>query len=76
MRPCRARTLSLFCVKAILEGLQILIKYDPDGSFNAEHDEVFAGGPPPDDMTLEDVKRLHDLNWRWKPDFPCWAKFT
>ncbi len=64
-------------MKKVAEGLQILLKYDPDGGCCAEHDEFYAGNDcPPEKMTPEDVARLDELGWLWDADLPSWMKFV
>ncbi len=63
-------------MKDIHEGLGILLKYKPDGSCDAEHDEIFAEGPEPEAMAPEDAARLDDLGWRWDGSLGSWCKFT
>lgn len=51
-------------MKEILEGLQILSKYFPDGDFHGEHDQIWAGGEIKEGTILdEDMKRLEELRW-------------
>lgn len=46
-----------------IESLEIFKKYDDtDGLSGAEHDEVF-GGPDPEVVSAEDLKRLEELGW-------------
>lgn len=57
-------------------GLAILLNYAPDGSTCAEHDEIFAEGPPPEKMSAEDRDKLASLRWRYDATLPSWQKFT
>jgi hypothetical protein len=63
-------------MRKIFEGLKILLKYDPDGDADAQHDELFASDVPPDKMEPDDVKQLTDLGWRWDTRLTSWRKFT
>lgn len=63
-------------MKKIYEGLQILLKYEPEGGMSAEHDEVFADGPSPANMSAEDVEKLEELGWRFQPEFDSWRAFV
>jgi hypothetical protein len=44
----------------------------------AEHDELFASGPPPSDITWFDteLEMLAAWGWRWDEDLDSWAIFT
>lgn len=49
-----------------------------DFQVSAEHDELFASGPSPEnihwfDSELDDMARW---GWRWDADIESWAKFT
>jgi hypothetical protein len=51
-------------MKKILEGLQILSKYFPNGDFHGEHDQVWAGGELDEiEISKEDKERLEELGW-------------
>ena len=63
-------------MKTIHEGLTILLRYDPEGDFSAEHDEVYAGGGHPDEMEPDDVAKLLELGWRWDESMDSWVCFT
>ena len=64
-------------MKAVLEGLQILSKYDAQGECDAEHDELYASGDfPPHKLGPADVRRLEQLGWSWDVSFGSWRKFV
>jgi len=63
-------------VKNMHAGLTILLKYDPDGGFMAEHHEVYTGGPLPQELSKEDAAELDRLGWFWSDDYESWMKFT
>ncbi len=66
-------------MKEIYEGLGILLKYKPQGadsSCAAEHDIIYASGPPPEELDPEDKKKLEKLHWVWEEGFDSWIKFT
>ncbi len=63
-------------MKRVYEGLAVLVKYDPNGYFAAEHDEIFAGGPEPIRITEEDLATLKKLGWSWDESLPAWHKFV
>jgi len=68
--------------KDVIEGLQILVKYqieeDPFG-VDAQHDILYCG-PSLEDLegklTKEDRKRLIDLGWHEDSEGTCWACFV
>lgn len=57
-------------------GLTILLTYTPKGTTCAEHDEIFAEGPPPEKMCAEDRDKLAALRWHYDATLPSWKKFT
>lgn len=60
----------------IAEGLEILLIFG-DGSFDAAHEEVFAGhGTPPRVLSDAHKKRMADLRWSWLQEHHCWHHFT
>ncbi len=62
----------------VLRGLVILTGYKPDGStwnIDAQHDELFAQGRPPDEMDTAEVQELEDLGWHWTGE-GSWRRFT
>lgn len=63
-------------MKSVLAGLQVLAKYNDNAEFDAQHDEIFCGGPPPDAVTDDDKKVLEENRWRWSEEFECWRKFV
>jgi len=63
-------------MKRLLEGLQILAKYWPDGDVSAEHDVIYVGGPK-EEMSAEDVALLEAIRgWFYEDQYDCWGKFT
>ena len=56
--------------RQINEGLSILLRYakDRDAYMCANHDEVFLPGPPPDEISDADRKRLEELGIDWDGD--------
>jgi hypothetical protein len=64
-------------MKAVLEILQLLSKYDPDGEVDAEHDELYVSGDfAPDKLGPADVRRLEQLGCRWDEGYGSWRKFV
>ena len=64
-------------MERIKEGLEILLKYNcKDKDFSAEHDQVWAGGPEPSELSAEDSAALDGLGWFWDEEFECWSHFA
>ena len=64
-------------MKTVTEGLQILLKYFPDGDIAAEHDIIYAGGDN-DDVSIsdEDMKRLEEFRWHYDKSLPSWYTYV
>lgn len=63
--------------RSVARGLQILNGYKSDGETwecDAQHDELHATGPAPEDLSGEDAKELRDLGWLWTGT--SWRRFT
>lgn len=59
----------------ILEGMQIIAKYDPQFDMCAEHDQIWVGHDV--EVSEEDKKRLLDLNWFQDSDADdSWSHFV
>lgn len=54
----------------MLESFTIFHKYDADHIHQASHDQIWAG-PPVDEVSEEDLKRLSEL--KWIPDDDCFT---
>lgn len=63
-------------MKDVYDGLAILLRYDPDGDFDSQHDQLFCGGPRPDLIDAADFAKLDDLGFFWNEEFESWSKFT
>lgn len=63
-------------MKKVFEGLRILIKYDPNGSFSTERDKILCGGPNPDSLPEDEARQLDELGWYWSREYECWSKFV
>ena len=61
-------------MKRISEVLNILMKYDPDSDFSAEHDKIWAASSEVE-ITDEDLNRLEELGWFIDEEFDCWSHF-
>lgn len=60
----------------VLEGLRILLKYQPRSDVAAEHETIYAGGPVPDQLSEEDRVDLTNLGWAYDTQQTSWRKFT
>lgn len=63
-------------MKQIRDGLNILLKYEPDGDCAAEHDVFYVGGGKPEDISEEDRAELEKLGWFWDDSLDSWSTFT
>ncbi len=61
-------------ISKIADGLNIFIKYEPEGEMNHEHDIIYACGIR--NLSPEDEKTLVGLGWFWDEEYDCWAIFT
>lgn len=64
-------------MRRVFEGLQILLKYNSEGYFCAQHDQIFtegAGRVLPENISEEDKKVLKDNGWFW--EHGSWTKFV
>jgi hypothetical protein len=43
---------------------------------SAEHDMIHLGGPEPEALPDEVVKRLDELGVFWSTEYDCWSTFT
>lgn len=64
-------------MKNILAGLMIISRYEPNGNFAADHDEIWAGHKIAQiDYDREDVMGLQELGWNWDEAVGGWHHFT
>ena len=63
-------------MRKLLKGLEVLCKYEEDGSVSAEHDVIYAGETHPDKISVEDIQTLDDNDWSFDYHLDCWRKFT
>lgn len=63
-------------MKHLIEALTIFLKYsDNYNPTNCVHDEFQVLGPPPDEMSKEDSKRLEELDFLWNGEYWCSLRF-
>jgi hypothetical protein len=62
-------------MKDIVEGLNILVKYEGSEMY-AEHDQIYAGPEDANDVSASDTKRLKKLHWFVDSEFGSWTHFT
>jgi len=60
----------------LVEGLKILLRYEPDADFAAEHDEFFFGGIKPEDVSEADRAALEACGFFYHETYESWARFT
>lgn len=61
--------------KKLLIGLQIFEKHREEDEIwyvDAEHDEIFACGPDPKALSVEDFAMLMACGWSWDDMNLCW----
>lgn len=56
----------------VQNGLRILAEYEESGHVRAEHERLFAGGPPPDEMKGDDADELDRIGWLYDARQGCW----
>ena len=59
----------------IYAGLHILLMHEPRGRMDAEHDQIWVDGPPPDKIPA-DSKELKKLGWFWDEEVDSWSYFV
>ncbi len=63
-------------MKRIKEGLDIISKYEEDAGFCAEHDVIYVGGEEAtENMSVEDKRKMEELNWFIDDGLGCWSHF-
>jgi hypothetical protein len=62
----------------VLDGLEILKRYDARGDVASGHDVIYAGSAKttPELMEKADVAALKKKGWFWSEDEESWGKFT
>jgi len=55
--------------------VEVLESYGNE-SVSAEHDELFLGGPPPDEIGDIHRQLLELSGASWNEEYECWSVFT
>jgi len=55
----------------VYKGLEILLKYDPNGDIASVNSNIYAG-PNHDNLSAEDIDTLNGLNWFFCEE-GCWS---
>lgn len=57
----------------ILNGMNLIAKYEPDADMHAEHDQIWFGSYRPDLMTEEERQQME--RWGWREDCDSWSRY-
>ena len=68
--------LTMATATQLLEGLQILAIYEPNGACAAEHDRLFGPGVSPSLMTTAHLAKMEESGWFWDEGTESWTRFT
>ena len=63
----------------ISKGIEIILQYEPEAVFAAEHDQVWCGeggGKSVTDITDEGKVIMEELGWFIDSDLNCWSRFS
>lgn len=62
----------------IFDGMTIILKYQPDASMSAEHDEIYFGDYAETfrQMNKEERQKMDDLGWFEVEESDSWGHFT
>lgn len=61
-------------IRQVLAGLEILAKYGDTDDVSCDHDELLAGGPSPEGMSLSDAYNLDKDGWLYDEQFESWKR--
>jgi len=65
--------------REIIDGLTILERYPSrsyaDTTVGAEHDVLYVGGLPPEELDTEDLQRLKELRFSWEGQQGRWLHY-
>lgn len=63
--------------QGLIQGMQIIIKYDPSASVSAEHDVIwFGSSDTAESMSKEDQVTLEDTGWFIDTETDSWMTFV
>ena len=64
-------------MREVVEGLNIMLKYDPEGEFSgASFDVIYGSAIQPDKVSAEDTANLKALGWYWDKTYDSWVKLV
>jgi hypothetical protein len=64
-------------IREVVEGLNIMLKYDPAGEFEgAAFDVIYGSTTQPDKISAEDTANLKALGWYWDKTYDSWIKLV
>lgn len=55
----------------ILNGVLLILKYQPISMFSAEHDTIYFGYYDVEEMTKEDFEKM--ISWGWFEQYESWS---
>ena len=63
-------------VHSLVEGLHILMKYDPIGRDECciARGDLIVGGPAPADLESADQDKMRALGWLWSMTHQSWSR--
>ncbi len=56
--------------------LELLLAHGGEEDMCAEHDQIYLGGPAPEDLPAEVVAELEELGAHWDAGLPSWYVYT
>lgn len=56
----------------LIQGVNIILKYEPEAEVALDHDTMYCGGFIPEDMESVDLNTLISLGWFWEAKFDSW----
>ena len=65
--------------KEVVEGIQIIMKYEDEPDFAVEHDVIYCGddsGNAITKMSNEDKEKMSGLRWFIDEQYDCWSIFV
>ena len=64
-------------IKEVVDGLTIMMKYDPEGDFGgAAFDVIYGSTIDPDKVDAQDTAKLKELGWHWDKTYDSWLKLV